>query len=160
MIRKATINDIKSIHKLLQDYGKKGELLPRPLSRLYDHVRDFAVYVDPETDAVLGCCALQFCWEDLAEIRSVAVHPDYANQKIGTKLIETAILEARQFKIKQLFVLTYRPGFFKKFGFTVIDRADLPIKIWADCILCVKFPDCDETAMLLQIEDGTSQDFL
>lgn len=160
MIRKATINDIKSIHKLLQDYGKKGELLPRPLSRLYDHVRDFAVYVDPETDAVLGCCALQFCWEDLAEIRSVAVHPDYANQKIGTKLIETAILEAKQFKIKQLFVLTYRPGFFKKFGFTVIDRADLPIKIWADCILCVKFPDCDETAMLLQIEDGTSQDFL
>ena len=153
MIRKATISDIKSIHKLLQEYGTKGELLPRPLSRLYDHVRDFNVYVDPKTQNLMGCCALQFCWEDLAEIRSVAVYPDYVKQKIGTRLVEAAIREARQYEIKQLFVLTYRPGFFEKFGFTVIDRAELPIKIWADCILCVKFPDCDETAMLLKIED-------
>ena len=151
MIRKAAISDIKSIHRLLQEYGKRGELLPRPLSRLYDHVRDFNVYVDPKTETVLGCCALQFCWEDLAEVRSVAVHPDHVKQKIGTQLVEAAIYEARQFKIKQLFVLTYRPGFFEKFGFSVIDRADLPLKIWTDCILCVKFPDCDETAMIKNI---------
>ena len=151
MIRKAAISDIKSIHRLLQEYGKKGELLPRPLSRLYDHVRDFNVYVDPKTEKVLGCCALQFCWEDLAEVRSVAVHPDHVKQKIGTQLVDAAICEATQYKIKQLFVLTYRPGFFRKFGFSVIDRADLPLKIWTDCIMCVKFPDCDETAMIKNI---------
>ncbi len=151
MIRKAVITDIKSIHGLLQEYGYRGELLPRPLSRLYDHVRDFSVYVDPETGKVLGCCALQFCWEDLAEVRSVAVHPDHVGKKIGTQLVTRAVEEARQFRIKKLFVLTYRPGFFKKFGFFVIDRSELPLKIWADCIMCVKFPDCDETAMIREL---------
>jgi amino-acid N-acetyltransferase len=70
---------------------------------------------------------------------------------IGTRLLETAFAEAREYKIKKLFTLTYRPDFFKKFGFIVIDKTELPIKIWADCIHCVKFPDCDETAMLKQI---------
>ena len=77
MIRKATIKDIKTIHALLQQYGRQGKLLPRPLSALYDHVRDFTVYVDDKDGGVLGCCALQFCWDDLAEIRSLAVHPDH-----------------------------------------------------------------------------------
>ena len=82
MIRKATINDIKAIHALLQQYGRKGELLPRPLSVLYDHVRDFTVYVDDKDAGVLGCCALQFCWDDLAEIRSLAVHPEHVGKRI------------------------------------------------------------------------------
>ncbi|MFW5936649.1 MAG: N-acetyltransferase [Desulfosalsimonas sp.] len=151
MIRKATIEDIKTIHAILKHYGSKGELLARPLSRLYDHVRDFSVWEDPETGRILGCCALQFCWQDLAEIRSLAVVESHIDQKIGTRLVETAFDEARQYKIKKLFTLTYRPDFFKKFGFIVIDKAELPIKIWADCIHCVKFPDCDETAMLKQL---------
>ena len=75
MIRKATIKDVKAIHGLLHEYGKKEELLARPLSELYDHVRDFWVYVDRKKDQLIGCCALQFCWEDLAEIRSLAVLP-------------------------------------------------------------------------------------
>ncbi|MBS0012493.1 MAG: N-acetyltransferase [Desulfobacterales bacterium] len=151
MIRKATIEDIKSIHSLLQYYGAKGDLLARPLSRLYDHLRDFNVYEDEEAGRIVGCCALQFCWEDLAEIRSLAVTEPYIGKDIGTRLLETAFEEARQYKIKKLFTLTYRPDFFKKFGFIVIDKTELPIKIWADCIHCVKFPDCDETAMLKQI---------
>ena len=154
MIRKAVISDIKSIHGLLQEYGDKGELLPRPLSRLYDHVRDFSVYVDPETEQLLGCCALQFCWENLAEIRSVAVHPDHVGKKIGTRLVSQAIFEARQYKIEKLFVLTYRPGFFENFDFYVIDRSELPLKIWTDCIMCVKFPDCDETAMIRELKSN------
>lgn len=148
MIRKATIEDIKTIHGVLKYYGAKGELLARPLSRLYDHVRDFWVYVDPETSRIIGCCALQFCWEDLAEIRSLAVDENRQSEGIGNQLVETAFAEARQFKIKKLFTLTYKPEFFKKFGFIEIDRSELPLKIWADCIHCVKFPDCDETAML------------
>lgn len=151
MIRKANINDIKIIHALLKYFGAKGELLPRPLSRLYDHMRDFLVYVDPDGGAILGCCALQFCWEDLAEIRSLAVNEDRFGQDIGTKLLEAAFEEARKYKIKKLFALTYKPAFFKKFGFIEIDKSELPIKIWADCIHCVKFPDCDETAMLKEL---------
>jgi amino-acid N-acetyltransferase len=151
MIRKATIRDIGEIHKLLHMYGVKGELLPRPLSKLYDHVRDFYVFADPGDNKILGCCALQFCWEDLAEIRSLAVHPDYVRRKIGSKLVETALSEARSFHIKKVFALTYQPGFFKKFGFIKIDRTQLPLKIWSDCIMCVKFPNCDETAMMLEI---------
>lgn len=151
MIRKATIKDIKTIFELLQEYGDKGELLPRPLSVLYDHVRDFSVYVDGNKNRIVGCCALQFCWEDLAEIRSLAVHPEYQRQKIGSMLTQTVLEEAQSFAIKKVFVLTYLPGFFKQFGFLEIDRSYLPLKIWADCIACVKFPNCDETAMMKQL---------
>lgn len=151
MIRKATIYDIKAIYGLLQEYGNSGELLPRPLSRLYDHVRDFSVFEDEKTGKVSGCCALQFCWEDLAEIRSVAVAPEYAKQNIGRELVENAIEEAKAYQIKQLFLLTYKPEFFKKFGFDLIDRSELPLKIWTDCIACVKYPDCDEIAMIRRL---------
>jgi amino-acid N-acetyltransferase len=148
MIRKATIDDIRTIHAMLKYHGDKGELLARPLSKLYDHVRDFSVCVDPGTSRIVGCCALQFCWKDLAEIRSLAVDEQRQGRQIGTRLVETAFEEARQFRIKKIFTLTYQPGFFERFGFITIDRSELPLKIWADCIHCVKFPDCDETAML------------
>ncbi len=149
MIRKATIEDVKGIYALLKHYGQKGELLARPLSRLYDHLRDFWVYVDSGPgNGIAGCCALQFCWEDLAEIRSLAVAENRWNQKIGTQLVKAVFEEAKGFRINKLFALTYKPGFFSKFGFTEIDKAELPIKIWADCLYCVKFPDCDETAMI------------
>lgn len=150
MIRKAAITDIKAIHGLLQKYGSKGELLPRPLSELYDHLRDFSVYVD-DKNRVIGCCALQFCWENLAEIRSLAVHPDHMRKKIGSKLAEASLREAKSFNITKVFTLTYRPEFFKKYGFVQIDRSQLPLKIWGDCLLCVKFPDCDEIAMMKEI---------
>ncbi|MFO7838949.1 MAG: N-acetyltransferase [Desulfosalsimonadaceae bacterium] len=150
MIRKATIEDIKIIHAMLKYHGDKGELLARPLSQLYDHVRDFNVYIDAETEEIIGCCALQFCWEDLAEIRSLAVSEKAQGLNIGTRLVESAFEEARRFKIKKVFTLTYKPEFFKKFGFVIINRSELPLKIWADCIHCVKFPDCDEIAMLKQ----------
>jgi amino-acid N-acetyltransferase len=151
MIRKATITDVKWIHALLQEYGNRGELLSRPLSQLYDHVRDFWLYVGKEDNQILGCCALQFCWEDLAEIRSLAVLPDHRGRKIGSELIRAVLDEAKSFRIKKVFALTYKPEFFKKFGFTRIDRAELPLKIWSDCVICVKFPDCDETAMMKAI---------
>jgi len=151
MIRKATIKDVKAIHKLLQIYGERGILLPRPLSGLYDHLRDFWVYEDDDTGETAGCCALQFCWEDLAEVRSLAVHPKHLRKKIGTNLVNTVIDDARGYGIRKLFTLTYKPYFFEPFGFIRIDRSELPLKIWGDCILCVKFPDCDEIAMMLEL---------
>lgn len=151
MIRKAVLDDVRSIHALLQIYGKKGELLARPLPKLYDHLRDFWVYADPETGQITGCCALQFCWEDLAEIRSLAVHPDFTKQGIGSALTERSIQEAVYFNVKDLFALTYRTSFFDQFGFSEIDKSKLPLKIWADCVECVNFPNCDETAMLKKL---------
>ncbi len=148
MIRKAHLDDIHVIHSLLQYYNIKGELLARPLSKLYDHLRDFWVFEDPDSCKIVGCCALQFCWEKLAEIRSLAVFPDHTRKGIGTALTERAIQEAFYFDIETLFTLTYRPTFFESFGFTEIDRKELPFKVWADCIGCVSFPDCDEIAMI------------
>lgn len=150
MIRKANITDVKFIYQLLKKYGDSGVLLPRPISKLYDHVRDFSVFVD-ESDRVIGCCALQFCWEDLAEIRSLAVLSEHTRNNIGTLLVKEALNEAKLFSIKSVFTLTYKPAFFKKFGFNQIDRSELPLKIWTDCIMCVKFPDCDETAMMKKL---------
>ncbi|HKK89817.1 MAG TPA: N-acetyltransferase [Desulfobacteraceae bacterium] len=149
MIRKAMIKDVKDIHALLHHYSTKGELLGRPLSRLYDHIRDFWVF--EEEEKITGCCALQFCWEDLAEIRSLAVVESRKGKGIGTLLVDRTMQEALSFKIKRLFTLTYRPSFFQRFGFSVIDRSELPIKIWADCIHCVNFPDCDEIAMIKKL---------
>lgn len=151
MIRKAILNDINDIHALLNFYGKKGELLGRPLSKLYDHLRDFWVFEDQDQKKIAGCCALQFCWEDMAEVRSLAVAPGFTGRKIGTGLTERTIQEALYFNVKNLFTLTYRPDFFKKFGFKTIDKNDLPIKVWSDCIGCVSFPNCDETAMLKKL---------
>jgi amino-acid N-acetyltransferase len=151
MIRKANIQDIKAIHRLLQEYGKKEELLARPLSQLYDHLRDFSVYMDKKNQQLAGCCALQICWEDLAEIRSLAVHPDHWGKNIGTQLTETVLQEAKSFQVKKVFTLTYKPNFFKQFGFVTIERSELPFKIWGDCIICVKFPDCDEIAMMKEL---------
>lgn len=156
MIRKAVLDDVSAIHALLQLYSKKGELLARPLSKLYDHLRDFWVYEAPsekkeKKGKVVGCCALQFCWEDLAEIRSLAVDPDFTGKGIGSTLTERAVQEAVYFKVKDLFTLTYRPGFFEKFGFHKISKNELPIKVWSDCIGCVSFPNCDEIAMLKKL---------
>jgi amino-acid N-acetyltransferase len=154
MIRKAAIPDIPEIHRLLALWGARGDLLARPLSQLYDHLRDFRVWAEPAREAkatILGCCGLQFCWEDLAEIRSLAVHPDHQGRKIGRMLVETAMEEARAFGVQRVFTLTYRPAFFEKLGFQLIDRAELPLKIWSDCVACVNFPNCDENAMMMEL---------
>jgi amino-acid N-acetyltransferase len=151
MIRKATIKDIKWVHSVLHEYGRRGELLARPLSQLYDHVRDFSLYVDEAEKGILGCCALQFCWEDLAEIRSLAVDPARQREGIGSRLMQAVLEEAESFNIHKVFALTYKPAFFKRFGFVEIEKSELPLKTWGDCIICVKFPDCDEIAMMKKI---------
>lgn len=146
-IRKAAVGDIKAIHGLLHRYSHQGDLVPRPLSRLYDHARDF--FVAEESDGrVMGCCALQFCWEDLAEVRSLAVETEHRGMGVAGKLVRACIDEARSYEISQLFLLTFKPDFFSRFGFFEIERTELPVKIWADCMHCVRFPDCDGIAMM------------
>jgi amino-acid N-acetyltransferase len=151
-IRKAIIADIKHIHKLLNHYADRGLLLPRPLSELYDHLRDFNVLVENgEAEKILGACALGICWEDLAEIRSLVVIEDRQGSDYGRQLVEACLKEARSLGLRKVFALTYAEGFFLRIGFRVVEKSTLPHKVWGDCLKCPKFPECDETAMVLEL---------
>ena len=147
MVRKAEIQDVATIRSLISMYSEKGEMLPKALMEIYEELRDFYVYAD-EDDEVLGCCALHLFWEDLAEIRSLAVKEPSTGQGIGAALVDACLDEAREFGIAKVFTLTGKPGFFEKQGFARVDRSELPHKIWAACVKCVKFPDCDESALV------------
>jgi len=149
MICKAQISDVKEIQKLLTHYAGKGDMLSRSLSELYESIRDF--YVAKDGEALLGTAALHMVWEDLAEVRSVAVAEDSGHKGIGSQLVQACIAEAREIGLKRLFCLTYKPEFFAKHGFRLVDKSELPHKVWGDCIKCVKFPDCDENAMILDL---------
>lgn len=149
MIRRARIPDARIIHQLLLTYAKEGQLLGRSLAAIYDSIRDFYVY--EEDGQILGIGALAICWEDLAEVRSLAVVPGQHGKGIGRKIVEKCLHEAKDLGLQRVFALTYQPEFFKKLGFVEIDKAQLPQKVWGDCINCVKFPDCDEFALAINI---------
>ena len=150
-IRKARITDVREIQKLIEHSAKKGEMLPRSLSELYDNLRDYVVYWEKGRDDIIGTCAMHICWEDLAEIRSLVVQEESRRQGIGSRLIEACLSESLSLGIFRIFALTYQPDVFRKQGFKVVDKARLPHKIWADCVKCVKFPECDEIAVLLEL---------
>lgn len=151
MIRKAVLKEVNDIHRLLSHYSGQGLLLPRSLSDLYDHLRDYWVIEDEEKDSIFGVCALGVCWEGLGEIRSLAVAEEYQGKNIGRQLVENCMKEALSLGLERVFVLTYVPKFFSRMGFREIEKSVLPHKIWADCIKCPKFPDCDETALIKEV---------
>jgi amino-acid N-acetyltransferase len=152
MIRKAFVGDVKPIHKLLGYYADKGLLLPRSLSELYDHLRDFYIIEENhQRHSIVGVCALGICWEDLAEIRSLAIAEGHQGKGFGSQLVEICLKEATSLGLKKIFTLTYIPDFFVRLGFKEVEKAVLPHKIWADCLKCVKFPDCDELAMVIEL---------
>jgi amino-acid N-acetyltransferase len=146
MIDKARVDDPPELQKLIRHYANKELMLPRSLLSLYEQLRDFHVW--REDGSILGCAALHLTWEGLAEVRSVAVAEEARGRGIGRALVQSCLEEAREMAVRQVFVLTYVPGFFEKFGFQVCDKDDLPHKVWADCINCPHFPDCDEIAMM------------
>jgi len=150
MIRKATIADAESIQRLINQFAEEERLLPRSLSEIYDNLRDFSVAQGGD-GKISGVCALHVCWEGLAEIRSLAVTTGAREKGVGGQLIAACLKEAKELGIKQIFLLTYIPRYFERIGFRVVDKATLPHKIWTDCVRCVKFPDCNETAMLLDL---------
>jgi len=152
MIRYARMEDVKEIHSLLNYFARQGLLLACSISSLYDRLRDFVVYVDKENE-ILGVCALHITWENLAEIRSLAVLDEHQGKGIGAKLVQQCLMEAEILGITKIFTLTYQPNFFRKRGFVDIDKRELPHKIWSDCINCHMFPDCDEEALMYSRDD-------
>ena len=146
IIRKAKIQDIKQIQKLINYFAAKDVMLPRSLNELYDNLHDF--WVAEEANKIIGCSAVHVSWEDLVEIKSLAVNKNKHNKGIGRQLVLACLGEAKHLGARRVFVLTYKPDFFKKFGFKKISHSKLPHKVWAECINCCKFPDCQETALL------------
>ncbi len=157
MIRKAKINEVPEIRRFLVEFSQDGGILPRTLADLYGQLRDYYVYRQ-DRSAILGIAALHICWAGLGEIRSVAVTPAQRGQGIASRLVEACLLEARTIGLSEIFLLTLVPEFFQRFGFKVVSREDLLPIVWADCVNCVKFPDCDEIPMLLDLRTSENRD--
>lgn len=151
-IRKAVIRDVPEIHRILTFFAERGLLLPRSLSELYDHLRDYSVLEEDPARSVVGVCGLGICWENLAEIRSLAVSEDFQGRGLGGELLCSCLDEARSLGLDDVFTLTYVPEFFKKYGFSEVEKSVLPHKVWADCLKCPKFPNCDEVAMMMRLK--------
>jgi amino-acid N-acetyltransferase len=158
-IRKAVMRDVKHIHKLINGFAAEQAMLPRSLNEIYENVRDFFVYEEEggagevgSQPPISGACALHVLWEDLAEVKSLAVAKALQKKGAGRALIDRCLAEARELGIKRVFSLTYVPGFFQHMGFREADKASLPHKIWGDCLHCPKFPECDENAVIIDID--------
>jgi len=150
ILRKARIKDVETIHALISHYAAQGLMLARPRGMMYEFIRDFTVA--EENGKVIAAGALHILWEDLAEIRALAVDPEYTKRGIGRGLVETFVKESWDLGIPKVFSLTYQQVFFEKCGFAEVSKDILPHKVWKECIECPKFPNCDESAVLLNLD--------
>ena len=149
---KAKVSDVPQMHKLINSFADKDEMLARSLSEIYENIRDY--FVIRQGERVIACVALHVSWLDLAEIKSLAVTEDCQQQGIGVQIVEACLKETKELGIPTVFCLTYKPTFFEKCGFSQIDKAELPRKVWGECYRCPKFPDCDEVALIYRLETG------
>ena len=148
--RRATFQDVESIHRLVNHYAEQGLMLARSRNIIYETLRDFILAED--NGVVVGVGALHLVWDELAEIRAMAIAPDYAGRGIGMSIVEQLAEDAKKLGVKTLFTLTYQPVFFAKAGFHEVPKERLSQKVWKDCINCSKFPNCDEIAMIRSVE--------
>jgi amino-acid N-acetyltransferase len=151
-IEKAKIGDVPQIQKLVNHFADKEEMLARPLSEIYENIRDY--FVVRKGKKVIACVALHVSWSDLAEVKALAVAEDTQRKGIGAQLVAACIKEAEVLDIPIIFCLTYKPEFFEKQGFVRVDKMKLPRKVWTECFHCPKFPDCDEVAMFYIVKEG------
>jgi amino-acid N-acetyltransferase len=151
MIRKAMPADVGAIHRIINYYAEQQLMLPKTHLQLYEFLRDYSIVVDPTGGEVLACGSLHLYWENLAEIRAVAVAPGITQKGIGTQLVERLLEEAHGFRLEQVFVFTYVPKFFSRFGFIQVEHGTMPLKVYNECFHCPKFNTCDEVAMVLHL---------
>ena len=149
--RQAKFSDVEEIYNLIAGYASQGIMLPKPHSVLYENIREFIVAEEIGEKKIIGTGALHMTWNELAEVRSMAVHEDYKRHGIGADIVKKLLAEGVEVGVKKFFTLTYTPQFFQSLGFKTVDKNTLPHKIWKECIECPKFPNCDEIAMILEI---------
>ncbi len=148
-VRSANVGDVKAIHALINAYAERDQMLFRSMADIFKSLQTFSVAEDE--GRVIGCCALEVIWSDLAEVKSLAVEDAYKGRGAGSMLVNSAVEQARGMKVAKVFGLTLKPQFFEKLGFSVVDKSTLPMKVWSDCARCAKQQNCDETAVLKQI---------
>lgn len=150
LVRKATFHDVEAMHQIVNQYAAKGMMLARSRNTLYETLRDFVVA--EEAGRIIGVGALHLIWDALAEVRSLAVAPAATGRGVGRRIVETLSEEAKELGVKTLFALTYQREFFERLGFNEVPKETLLHKVWKECINCPKFPNCDEIAVVKNIE--------
>jgi amino-acid N-acetyltransferase len=155
-VRKAVIRDIRNLLTLINSYAAKGIMLPRTEFEMSENIRDFSVAYDGGT--LVGCGALHFYTPTAAEVRSLAVLPEAKQHGVGRKIVEALEAEARENDLESIFAFTYVPGFFARLGFSEVERGELPLKAWKDCLRCPKFQNCDEIAVLKRLRESFPDD--
>jgi amino-acid N-acetyltransferase len=148
-VRSANVNDVKAIHGLINTYAERDLMLFRSVDNIYTNLQRFVVTED--NGKIIGCCALEVIWSDLAEIKSLAVDEAHKGIGIGSALVNQAVEQAKRLGLPKVFGLTLKPAFFEKLGFSVVDKSTLPMKVWSDCARCPKQQNCDETAVIKKL---------
>ena len=156
-IRRAKISDAENIQTLIAEYAELDRMLPRSLADIYENLQSFFVAEDDKS-IVFGCCALQVVWSDLAEIKSLAVRQDNTGRGTGRALVEAVMREAEKLGLERIFTLTLEPSFFERLAFTKVEKDQLPMKVWSDCVKCSKQDNCDEVALIYNKEKSRHTD--
>ena len=146
-IRPARVGDVPAIQELIRTFADRKLMIRRSLGELYESIREFFVVTD-DGGALVGCAALHVFWEDLAELKCLAVSEALQGQGVGRRLLEACWQAAQELEIKSVFTLTYVPSFFEKCGYHQIEKSELPHKIWNECVRCPLFPNCNEIALI------------
>ena len=150
VVRPARLNDVEKMQVMISRYAERRLMLNRKLLELYSDIREYQVVA--RGDEILGTCALHIFWSDLAEIRALTVAEELQGKGYGKKLVEACIAEARLLGLKRVFALTYVGDFFLRIGFRAAAKEELPQKVWMECVRCPKFPNCDEQALLKDVD--------
>lgn len=154
-ITNAKISDAEAIHGLISEYAEVDRMLFRDPADIYEHLQTFVVARNEQK--VVGCCALHIIWNNLAEIKSLAVSKEYMGKGVGRELVQKQLSLADELGISNIFTLTLEPVFFEKLGFKKVNKQALPMKVWSDCARCPKQNQCDEVAMMYNINGNTDQ---
>ena len=154
-IRPAKVQDVKQMHRIIEFYADNKEMLHRSLNSIYENIQEYVVAENK--GKVIGCGALHVSWDDLAEVKALAVEKSYARKGIGTKIVKTLEQNALGLGIYATFALSFKPEFFKKMGYEVISREILPQKIWSECINCHLFPDCGEIPLIKELSNKSTK---
>lgn len=152
-IRPARVADVTVFGKIINDCAEYGLMLHRSLAFLYEHVREFHVAEVEDTGQISGVCGLRIVWANIAEIYALAIAPDHRGKGLGRQLVEACVQDARRLGVAKLMSLTYERHFFEVLGFHVVDRQQLPLKVWSECLRCSKTQACDEIAMIRDLPD-------
>ena len=148
-IRSAKISDAKAINALINSYAERDRMLFRSLADIYENLQTFIV--SDLDNTIVGCCALEVIWADLAEIKSLAIDEAYKGKGIGRELVAAAVEQAVKLGVPKVFALTLEPEFFEKSGFEIVEKEALPMKVWSDCARCPKQQNCDEIAVIKEV---------